>query len=127
MEPPSATASFAMRKTMKHLYEIIPYRRTVWITGFLKTTVSSAMITTGVVILFNSITEHPYFMEWDEIGIVLGITSITIACIYIAMIDRWKERRKKEELDTIEDYINLKAEEIANMKVLRKLEELEEE
>ena len=116
-----------MRKTMKHLYEIIPYRRTVWITGFLKTTVSSAMITTGVVILFNSITEHPYFMEWDEIGIVLGITSITIACVYIAMIDRWKERRKKEELDTIEDYINLKAEEIANMKVLRKLEELEEE
>ena len=62
-----------------------------------------------------------------EIGIVLGITSITIACIYIAMIDRWKERRKKEELDTIEDYINRKAEEIANMKVLRKLEELEEE
>ena len=43
------------------------------------------------------------------------------------MIDRWKENRKKEELDTIEDYINRKAEEIANMKVLRKLKELEDE
>ena len=116
-----------MRKTMKHLFELIPYRRTVWITGFLKTTVSSAMITTGVVLLLDSITEHPYFMEWNEIGIVLGSASIIMACIYIAMIDRWKENRKKEELDTIEDYINQKAEEIANMKVLRKLEELEDD
>lgn len=113
--------------TMKHLHEVIPYRRTVWITGFLKTTVSSAMITTGVVLLFNSITEHPYFKEWNEIGIILGSLSIVIACIYIAMIDRWKEGKKKEELDTIEDYINQKAEEIANMKVLKKLEELEDE
>ena len=110
MEPANATARYAKRKTMKHLFELIPYRRTVWITGFLKTTVSSAMITTGV-----------------EIGIVLGSASIIMACIYIAMIDRWKESRKKEELDTIEDYINQKAEEIANMKVLRKLEELEDD
>ena len=112
---------------MKHLSELIPYRRTVWVTGFLKTTVSSAMITTGVVLLFDSITDHPYFKDWNEIGIVLGTASIIIACIYIAMIDKWKEDRKKEELDTIEDYINMKAEEIANMKVLRKLEELEDD
>lgn len=112
---------------MKHLFELIPYRSTVWITGFLKTTLSSAMITTGVVLLLDSITEHPHFHEWNEIGIVLGISSITMACIYIAMIDRWKEGRKREELDTIEAYINMKAEEIANMKVLRKLEELEDD
>ena len=95
MEPANATARYAKRKTMKHLFELIPYRRTVWITGFLKTTISSAMITTGVVLLLDSITEHPYFMEWDEIGIVLGSASSIMGCLYIAMIDRWKENRKK--------------------------------
>lgn len=125
---PAIVKIFVMRAmTLKHLFELIPYRRTVWVTGFLKTTVSSAIISTGVVILFNSITNHPYFTEWNEVGIVIGLFSIVVACVYVAIIDRWKENKKKEELETIEDYIDKKAEEIANLKVLKKLEELEED
>lgn len=71
---------------MMHLYEIISYRRTVWITGFLKTTVSSAVISTGVVLLFNSITEHPYFKELNKIGIVLGTDSIILTYFYIVIM-----------------------------------------
>lgn len=110
---------------IEHLTEIIPYKKTVWITGFIKTTLSSALISTGVVLIFNSLTNHPLFMGWHEVGIAMGLTAIFIAVLIIVSIDKWKENRKKEELQTIENYIDKKAEEIANKKVLSKLQKLE--
>lgn len=113
--------------TSRHLKDCIPYRRTVWISGFLKTTISSALISTGVVLIFNSLTNHPLFEGFYEIGLVVGMAAILLAIMIIVSIDRYKENRKREELETIEDYIDRKAEEIANMKVLKNLEKLEED
>ena len=113
--------------TSEHLKDCIPYRRTVWISGFLKTTISSALISTGVVLIFNSLTNHPMFEGFYEAGLVIGISAIILAILIIVSIDKYKEGKKKEELETIESYIDRKAEEIANMKVLRNLEKLEDD
>lgn len=67
----------------KTLIELIPYRRTVWMTGFLKTTIS--------------------------------------AIIIVTLIDKWKEQKKKEELEIIDK----RAAEIAEEKILEAMKKLE--
>ncbi len=91
-----------MKMEHKTLMEEIPYQRTVWIYGFVKTTLSGAFISTGVVLLFNGITNHPLFRGWNEIAIVVGILAILIAIGIIYTIDKWKEVKKREELEIIQ-------------------------
>ena len=111
--------------TSKSLTEKIPYRRTVWVTGFLKTTISTSLISTGVVLLFNGITDHPLFNQWNEIAIFVGAFMIILAIISVVLIDQWKDQRKKEELKIINEHIDERAIEIAEEKILEAMENLE--
>ncbi len=110
-----------MQMTSKKLTEKIPYRRTVWVTGFLKTSLSGTLISTGVLFIFNGITNHPWFDGWHEISIILGILALISAISIIYIIDKWKETKKKEELETIDQ----RAAEIAEEKILEAMENLE--
>ena len=103
------------------LTETIPYRRTVWVTGFVKTTLSGTLISTGVLFIFNGITNHPLFQGWNEISIVMGILALISAIIIIYIIDKWKETKKREELETIDQ----RAAEIAEEKILEAMKNLE--
>lgn len=109
----------------KPLTEKIPYRRTVWVTGFLKTAISSSLISTGVVLIFNGITEHPLFTGFNEIAIILGFAALIIAILVIVIIDNWKDQKKKEELETINKHIDERAIEIAEEKILEAMKNLE--
>ena len=111
--------------TSKPLHEKIPYRKTVWVTGFLKTTITNSLIATGVVLLFNGITEHPLFNEWNEIAIIVGALMILLAIIIVVAIDQWKDQKKKEELETINEHIDERAIEIAEEKILEAMKNLE--
>lgn len=111
--------------TSKTLTEKIPYRRTVWVTGFLKTAISSSLISTGVVLIFNGITEHPLFTGFNEIAIISGFTALIIAILVIVIIDNWKDQKKKEELETINEHIDERAIEIAEEKILEAMKNLE--
>lgn len=108
---------------MPRLTETIPYRRTVWLTGFVKTTLSGALISTGVVLIFNGITNHPMFKGFNEIAIVVGFIALICAILVIISIDKIFEKRKKEELDEIDKQIDRRAEEIANELISKHLEE----
>ncbi len=110
---------------LKPLTETIPYRRTVWMTGFVKTTLSSSLIATGVVLLFNGITNHPLFNGWDEVAIVTGALMILLAILIITSIDKWKEKTKHYELETIEKHIDEKAQRIAEEKIIEYMEKIE--
>lgn len=109
----------------KTLTEKIPYRRTVWVTGFLKTTISSSLITTGVLFLFTGITDHPLLQGMPEISIIVGALMILLAIIIVVIIDNWKEHKKKEELEIIDKTINEKAEKIAERKILEAMSKLD--
>ena len=110
---------------MKELTEIIPYRRTIWTYGFVKTTLSGALISTGVVLIFNGITEHPLFKDFNEIAIIVGIIAVILAVFVVASIDKFKEKSKKEELEAIDKQIDERARHIAEEKVLEYLDKLE--
>ena len=111
--------------TSKKLTEKIPYRRTVWVTGFLKTTISSSLIATGVLFLFTGITDHPLFKGWHEISIIVGAIMILLAILIVVLIDQWKDQRKKEELDIINKHIDERAIEIAEEKILEAMKNIE--
>ena len=111
--------------TSKPLTEKIPYRRTVWVTGFLKTTLSSSLIATGVLFLFTGITDHPIFYGWHSISIIVGAFMILLAILIVIVIDQWKDQKKKEELETINNHIDERAIEIAEEKILEAMENLE--
>lgn len=114
-----------MMMTSKNLSEKIPYRRTVWVTGFLKTTLSSSLIATGVLFLFTGITNHPLFNGWHGASIVVGAIMIILAIIIVVIIDNWKDQKKKEELETINEHIDERAIEIAEEKILEAMKNLE--
>ena len=109
----------------KPLTEIIPWRRTIWTYGFVKTTLSGALISTGVVLIFNGITNHPLFDGINEIAIITGFIAIILAIIVITSIDKYKEKTKKEELEAIDKQIDDRAREIAEEKVLEYLDKIE--
>ena len=111
----------------KPLTEIIPWRRTIWTYGFVKTTLSGSLISTGVVLIFNGVTEHPLFEGFNEVAIFCGFIAIMFAILVITSIDRYKEKTKKAELEAIDKQIDDKAKRIAEEKVLEYLEEIENE
>lgn len=109
----------------KKLIDTIPWKRTIWTYGFVKTTLSGALISTGVVLIFNGITEHPLFDGISEIAIITGIFAIILAILVITSIDKYKEKTKKEELEAIDKQIDDKARQIAEEKVLEYLNKIE--
>jgi len=111
----------------KPLIETISWRRTIWTYGFVKTTLSGSLISTGVVLIFNGVTEHPLFSGFNEIAIFTGVIAIILAIAVITSIDRYKEKTKKEELEAIDRQIDEKAKRIAEEKVLEYLREIENE
>lgn len=107
------------------LTEKIEWRKTLWMFGFVKTTISTSLISTGVVLLFNGITSHPLFTGFNEIAIIVGFLMILGAVVTIITIDRYKEKKKKTELETIEKHIDEKAKFIAEEKILEYMKKLE--
>lgn len=108
---------------MAKLIETVPYRKTVWRCGFIKTTLSGALISTGVVLIFNGITNHPLFRGFNEVAIVTGFLALLCAILVIISIDKYKEKAKKQELEEIDRQIDQRAEEIANELIVKHLEE----
>lgn len=94
-------------------------------TGFLKTALSSSLISTGVLFLFTGITNHPLFNGWHETSIIVGAIMLIIAIIIVVAIDQWKDQKKKEELEIINEHIEDRAMHIAEEKILEAMENLE--
>ena len=110
----------------KTLTEQIPYRRVVWVTGFIKTTLSGSLIATGVTLIFSCLTDHPLFHGWNELGLALGLLAIILAILIIYTIDKWKENKKKEELEAINKHIDERAIEIAEEKILEAMNNIDQ-
>ena len=90
---------------MQKLTELIPYKKTTWIFGFVKTTLSGAFISIGVVLITDGLTKNPLTLHGQRLPITTGVLFICLALWIIISIDKWKEKQKKEELETIDNKI----------------------
>lgn len=108
--------------TSKTLEEKVPYRKAIWVFGFVKTNVSSVLISSGVTILLSSLLTSSIFHNYRYYGVFLGATAIMLGEIGTIAIDRWKEKDKKKELKIIDKHIEENKKE-----VMLEREELEKE
>ena len=107
------------------LIETIPYKKAIWIFGFAKTISSTTLITLGIGLLLDGVSNHLRWRGYNQVELVVGIIALIIGVIIIILIDLWKQKQKKEELEIIDQTINDKAEEIAERKILEAMEKLE--
>lgn len=94
-----------MMMTQPKLTELIPYRKHTWIFGFIKTTLSGAFISIGVVLITNGLTKNPLTIHGMELPVTTGVIFILLALWIIISIDKWSEKQKKAELETIDEKI----------------------
>lgn len=90
------------------IYQDHNYGRILWTCGFVKTATSSALFVTGFTLIFNGLTNHPMFRGWDNAAIVFGITAVILGLFVIYVIDKKRERMKKEEYGKNEEDIERK-------------------
>ena len=120
------TAPVVITMTSPKLTEIIPYRKTIWIKNFAKTVTTTTLVSSGIGLIITGLNTRMTNKGFSDVELQLGVLSIIIAIIIVLIIDKWAEKKKKEELDVIDKTINERAEEIAEELVLKHLEEIEE-
>jgi uncharacterized membrane protein len=115
---------------MSYIYKEIKYTKTMMLTGFLKSTLGTGLISLGIMITFMSIAQptsyHPY-------SPVLGILVVILGCIVYFLGDVYKMIQKKKELNIIESrtleivkHVYQEANAERDQKVEEKLKEFED-
>ena len=115
---------------MSHIYKEIKYTKTMMLTGFLKSTIGTGLISLGMLILFMSISQpQAYAAHAPWVGVLV----MGLGCVIYFLGDVYKMIQKKKELTIIErrtheiveqiyDEANKERDEILQ----KKLEEFEE-
>lgn len=62
----------------------------------------------------------------SNVELQIGIISVITAIIIVTIIDKWAEKKKKEELEAIDKAIDERAEKIAEDLVIKHLQEIEQ-
>lgn len=112
--------------TSHKLTETIPYKKTVWIKNFAKTVTTTTLISSGIGLIISGLSNRMTSKGIMNVELQLGIISVITAIIIVTIIDKWAEKKKKEELEAIDKAIDERAEEIAEKLVLNHLKEIEE-
>ena len=112
--------------TSPKLTETIPYRKTVWIKNFAKTVTTTTLISSGIGLIITGLSNRMTSKGINNVELQIGIISLITAIIIITIIDKWAEKKKKEELEIIDKAIDERAEEIAEKLVMNHLKEIEE-
>ena len=109
------------------LTELIPYRKTVWVKNFAKTVTTTTLVSSGIGFLITGLNNSMNNSGFKYIELQIGVLCLIIAIIIVIILDRWAEKKKKEELDIIDEEINTRAEKIAEELVLKHLKEIEDD
>jgi uncharacterized membrane protein len=108
----------------KRLYEQTNYNRVILSCGFFKTTLSTGLISVGITLIFSSLTNHPMFHGWNEVGLFFGCLAIILAILLVYIIDLYKKNHKIEEYARMNRNNRELAREIASEMVEEKLKEM---
>jgi uncharacterized membrane protein len=84
---------------MSHIYKEIKYTKTMMLTGFLKSTLGTGLISLGMLILFMSISQPGAYANHAPL---VGIFIIAAGCLIYFLGDVYKMIQKKKELTIIE-------------------------
>lgn len=112
---------------VEKLYDEMNYEKILWLGGFVKTTLSSALIGGGVTLFLAGINEYPIITQNPTYQLNVGLVAIISGIIIVYLIDVKRREYKKEEITIYSQALNIKAQEIAEELVTKKLEQIEKE
>jgi len=114
---------------MRKLEEILveKYRSVFWVKNYVKTVTASTLIASGIGLMTTGELTRMQNQGWSEAEIILGISCIIMALIITFILDYWSAKKDKEMIEDIDEYIDKKAEEIAENLVLKHLNEIKKD
>jgi uncharacterized protein YacL len=108
----------------KPLTEIIPWRKTFWVKNYAKTITTTTLVSSGIGLLITGLSTRMSNRGFSDVELQVGTISIILAILITLIIDKWAEKKKKEELTLIDKTIDDRARKIAEEKVLEYLDEI---
>jgi len=88
------------KKELKPLSETLDWKKAFWITGYVKTFSTSAIVSGAIASLIEAIS-----LDYPELY-ALSIFLLIVAAVQLFIIDCYGSKKKKEELDAIDERIN---------------------
>ena len=115
-----------LMKTLSEKLEAAGYHKLFWIKNYLKTVLTSTLISSGVGLIITGELTRMKNRGWSSTELQLGVLCIIAAAIGTYIIDKYLSKKEKEKEAIIEEHINEKAQEIAENKILNAMKNLEE-
>ena len=102
------------------------YRRFFWIKNYVKTITATTLVSTGIGLIVTANNSFGHHETGAEVELISGVLCIALALIITFILDKWTARKNKEMINDIDNYIDDRAEEIAEELVLKHLNEIAE-
>ena len=99
----------------KPLIEIIPWRKTFWVKNYAKTITTTTLVSSGIGLVITGLSTRMSNRGFSDVELQLGVISIVLAIIITLIIDKWAEKKKKEELNFIDKTIDDRATKAKNL------------
>lgn len=101
------------------------YKKTFWIKNYVKTVTASTLIASGVGLIITGELTRMQSRGWSDAELILGISCVVLALIVTFILDLYAAKKDKQMLNDINNYIDERAEEIAQDKILKAMKKLE--
>lgn len=107
---------------------VIPkYKRVFWAKNYIKTITATTLVSSGIGLIITGELTRMQNRGWSDAEIILGITAVLLALIIVFILDTWAAKKDKQMIQDIDDYIDKRAEEIAEELVMKHLNEIGKE
>ena len=112
---------------VEEFYDEIEYESILWLGGFVKTTLSAALIGSGASVLLSGLCNYPFFLENPFLNSVIGLAGIIVGVLIVILIDLDRKRYKKKEIEYYATELQKLSVDIASQMIKHDIEELHEE
>nr|WP_295605820.1 hypothetical protein [uncultured Methanobrevibacter sp.] len=88
---------------VEEFYDEIEYESILWLGGFVKTTLSAALIGSGASVLLSGLCNHPFLLQNPFYNSIVGLMSLIIGVIIVYLIDVERRNYKKKEIQVYQE------------------------
>ena len=100
------------------------YRKLFWVKNYVKTITATTLVSTGIGLIVTANNAFGHHETGAEVELISGASCFILALVITFVLDRWSARKNKEMIKDIDNYIDERAEEIAEELVLKHLNEI---
>lgn len=112
-------------KTLSEKLGQAGYHKTFWIKNYLKTVLTSTLISSGIGLIITAELTRMQNLGWSHTELQMGVLCLILAALSTLIIDKYLSQKEKEKEMIIQEHIDERAQEIAEEKILEAMEKLD--